>query len=365
MQRLLIALMVGLLGIGALAPVTVAQDDRTCEDFAVPVAAQIALIGDDDLAPALDPDGNGTACDHDADAPAAGNQPGAPTDADLPSGLDCTDVDAYEWAQSVFDAAPEANPQLDAEGDGIACAELPRGGAAPALWTNSIPEDVEEATLVSVTDGDTIRVQREGQPEDEAVRLILIDTPESVDPNTPDECFGDEASAFAALLLGLADDGTLYLETDVSETDQFGRLLRYVWLEIDSEVYLLNEAIVRSGFGALSTFPPDVQYVDQLRAAQDFATEYGLGLWGPCGGIDTPLAVAEPAPAPVQQEPAAPAPAPAPAEPAGDCHPSYPSLCLPGSPDLDCGDVGARQFPVVPPDPHGFDGDGDGVGCES
>lgn len=48
------------------------------------------------------------------------------------------------------------------------------------------------------------------------------------------------------------------------------------------------------------------------------------------------------------------------------CDPSYPTLCLPpGAPDLDCGEIDARRFPVVPPDPHGFDGDDDGVGCES
>jgi micrococcal nuclease len=48
-----------------------------------------------------------------------------------------------------------------------------------------------------------------------------------------------------------------------------------------------------------------------------------------------------------------------------NCHPSYPTLCLPGSPDLDCGDIPQKRFPVKPPDPHRLDGDNDGVGCES
>jgi micrococcal nuclease len=58
---------------------------------------------------------------------------------------------------------------------------------------------------------------------------------------------------------------------------------------------------------------------------------------------------------------------PQPAPPAGDCDPSYPTLCIPpGAPDLDCGDIPQRRFPVLPPDPHGFDGnDNDGLGCES
>ena len=51
--------------------------------------------------------------------------------------------------------------------------------------------------------------------------------------------------------------------------------------------------------------------------------------------------------------------------PQNDCDPSYPTLCLRSSPDLDCGEISARQFPVRGRDPHGFDGDGDGIGCES
>ncbi len=50
----------------------------------------------------------------------------------------------------------------------------------------------------------------------------------------------------------------------------------------------------------------------------------------------------------------------------GNCDPSYPTVCIPPPPpDLDCADVPYRNFTVLPPDPHGFDGDGDGVGCES
>ena len=56
---------------------------------------------------------------------------------------------------------------------------------------------------------------------------------------------------------------------------------------------------------------------------------------------------------------------PAAATPSGDCDPSYPTLCIPpGSPDLDCGDITDRRFQVLPPDPHRFDGNEDGVGCE-
>jgi hypothetical protein len=49
-----------------------------------------------------------------------------------------------------------------------------------------------------------------------------------------------------------------------------------------------------------------------------------------------------------------------------ECEPSYPDLCIPpGLPDIDCGEIPFTDFPVLPPDPHGFDGDNDGIGCES
>ena len=52
--------------------------------------------------------------------------------------------------------------------------------------------------------------------------------------------------------------------------------------------------------------------------------------------------------------------------PSSDCDPSYPDFCIPSPPpDLDCGDIDGKRFTVRPPDPHGFDREGDGIGCES
>ena len=100
-------------------------------------------------------------------APVAAQDAGEPT---------CAAFDAYEWAQSVYEEDPEAQEALDPDGDGIARPELPRGGAAPALWTDEIPEDAEAAELVRVVDGDTIAVEtREGRGK--TVRLIGLDTP--------------------------------------------------------------------------------------------------------------------------------------------------------------------------------------------
>ena len=209
-------------------------------------------------------------------------------------------------------------------------------------------------------------------------RLILIDTPETRDPNNPPECFGQEASAYLGWLLSLGGD--LYLESDVSDRDRFDRLLRYAWLDFgNGEVYLVNEVMARSGYAAESTFPPDVKYEEEIREAARFAREHGYGLWSGCitdaegdtNELDT--VPSEPAPDQTVPEPEQPRPEPEiiedPPEAFG-CDPSYPDLCVPPAPpDLDCAYIyglGFSHITVLPPDPHGFDGnDNDGVGCES
>jgi micrococcal nuclease len=267
----------------------------------------------------------------------------------------------------VYETDPVAYAALDPDGNGLACEEL-QPGAAPAWWTNTVPAGAEPAALASVTDGDTIRAVVNGV--EEPVRLILIDTPETRDPNDPPECYGQEATAYLSWLLSLG--GQLYLERDVSERDQFDRLLRYVWLDFgDGEAYLVNEAMARSGYAAQSTFPPDVKYEEQIRDAARFAREHGYGLWSYCQtdaeGDTNELTGAQGIVAGAE-EPVAPEPAQEiisdPVEAFG-CDPSYPDGCIPPPPpDLDCGDVPYGGFTVYPPDPHRFDGDSDGIGCE-
>jgi micrococcal nuclease len=288
--------------------------------------------------------------------------------------LDCDGYDSQIWAQSVYETNPAGYAALDPDGNGFACEELP-SGAAPALWATQIPSGTQLVTLIEVTDGDTIRVDVNGR--NEPVRLILIDAPETHDPNNPPECFGQEATTYLSWLLSLGGD--LYLETDVSDRDRFGRLLRYVWLDFgDGEVYLVNEALVRAGYAAFSTFPPDVKYVEEIREAGQFARENSYGLWSGCitddegdtnelrgnQGIDAGQQT-EAGPAQAGSEP--PPEQAIISDPASafGCEPSYPDVCIPPSPpDLDCGDVAYRRFTVNSPDPHRFDGDYDGVGCE-
>jgi micrococcal nuclease len=133
------------------------------------------------------------------------------------------------------------------------------------------------------------------------------------------------------------------LEKDVSETDRYGWLLRYVWLEDGT---MVNALLAAGGCAQVSTSPPDLKHADDFLELQRVARQDGLGLWGLM-------------PEPVLVE------TPEPVQGAG-CDPSYPTVCIPSPPpDLDYGEIQYRRFEVVPPDPHRLDGDRDGVGCES
>ncbi len=133
-----------------------------------------------------------------------------------------------------------------------------------------------EARVDRVVDGDTIIVIVSGQRQ--RLRYIGIDTPESVKPDTPVERMGREATAANEVLV---EGRTVVLETDVSETDRFGRLLRDVWVERDGVLVLVNLELVRMGFAYVTTFPPDVKYADRLLVALNEARAAGVGLWGP------------------------------------------------------------------------------------
>jgi micrococcal nuclease len=193
----------------------------------------------------------------------------------------------------------------------------------------------DETSVARHVDGDTFWVG-----DRERVRLIGVDTPETNHPSRAVECFGEEASRFLGDLLPLGTD--VRLVYDVEPEDRFGRTLAYVYRVEDG--LFVNAELVRAGYAQVYTVPPYVAHVDELVALQREAREAGRGLWSACGDAAAP--------------PAAP---PA----AVGCDPSYPDLCLPPPPpDLDCGDVGEQSFRVEGADPHNFDGDHNGVGCE-
>lgn len=143
------------------------------------------------------------------------------------------------------------------------------GSSGPALGQG-------EAVVERVVDGDTIVVHLGGR--DERVRLIGIDTPETVDPRKPVQCFGKEASAHTKDLL---PPGTVVrLERDVEARDRYDRLLAYVYRASDG--LFVNLALARDGYAQQLTIPPNVAYVDEIRAAVSEARQAGRGLWSSC-----------------------------------------------------------------------------------
>lgn len=122
-----------------------------------------------------------------------------------------------------------------------------------------------------VIDGDTIKVSIDGAQY--TVRYIGIDAPETVKPNSPIEPFGLEASAKNKELV---EGKTILLEKDISETDEYGRLLRYVYF---GDLFI-NGELVRLGYAQAISYPPDMKCQDLLRQLQQEARDAGRGLWG-------------------------------------------------------------------------------------
>lgn len=148
------------------------------------------------------------------------------------------------------------------------------------------PSGMTRAEVVRVVDGDTIIV-RIGSRE-ERLRYIGIDAPESVAPNQPVECWGPEAARANQEIVG---GETVYLERDVSGRDRFGRLLRYVYVKgQQGELELVNRLLVERGYAFARSFPPDVRYDDELRAAEQSARTSSVGMWTACeiGRVATP-----------------------------------------------------------------------------
>lgn len=148
----------------------------------------------------------------------------------------------------------------------------------------------EEAKVLRVVDGDTIEIDR-GRGK-EKVRFVLVNTPETVHPKKGAEFYGKEASNFTKSQL---TGKTVYLQKDTSDTDRYGRLLRYIWIERPSSDNPSNEEIkskcfnailLAGGYANLSTFPPDVKYVDLFRQIERQARDRNVGLWNQPFEID-------------------------------------------------------------------------------
>lgn len=145
-------------------------------------------------------------------------------------------------------------------------------GAAASPGTAKLYE------VTKVIDGDTFEFKSDGILY--KVRLIGIDTPETVDPRRPVGCFGKNASNETKRLI---EGEEVVLTKDISETDKYDRLLRYVFLPIaGGDNLFINDYLIRQGFAKSSTYPPDVKYNERFQLAEKEARDNLRGLWGEC-----------------------------------------------------------------------------------
>jgi micrococcal nuclease len=136
---------------------------------------------------------------------------------------------------------------------------------------------LQQGVVTRVVDGDTIEVVLDGQLA--KVRYIGINTPETVDPRRSVQCYGHEAKRANEVLV---KDQLVYLQKDVTDTDDYNRLLRYVYVRRGNRLIMVDESMVRLGFAQVMSIPPNIKYNQMLIDAQRQAYDEQLGLWGKC-----------------------------------------------------------------------------------
>ncbi len=153
--------------------------------------------------------------------------------------------------------------------------------AANSVRSNPIKRDADVQVgrtsswvkVIRVIDGDTIEIEG-----GERVRYIGIDTPETIDPRKPVQCFGVEASNKNKELV---EGKMARLGKDITDRDIYNRLLRYVWVD---DIFV-NLELVKQGFAYSYSYPPDIKYQDQFVKAQQEAREAKQGLWNSCPAV--------------------------------------------------------------------------------
>lgn len=136
-----------------------------------------------------------------------------------------------------------------------------------------LPSDV--ATVVRVIDGDTVVLRLQGAIE--TVRLIGVDTPETVHPTKPIECFGPEASAFTHSVL--KPKTQVRVQRDVEARDRYQRLLVYIYL---TDGTFINQELLRLGFARTLNIAPNTAFATRFASIETAARENQIGLWLKC-----------------------------------------------------------------------------------
>ncbi|MBX6763710.1 MAG: metal-dependent hydrolase [Rubrobacteraceae bacterium] len=158
--------------------------------------------------------------------------------------------------------------------------------------------DTLYGTVTKVTDGDTIEVETQGRTT--PVRLIGVDTPETVAPDEPIGCYGKEASAYTRRILyerQTDKEGRVVREGRLvrleiprigDSEDAYGRTLAYVWIDTDGDgeyEHLFNEDLIEQGYARTTTFAHT--YRREFERAREEAEERGAGLWSACPEVET------------------------------------------------------------------------------
>ncbi|HVQ89265.1 MAG TPA: thermonuclease family protein [Actinomycetes bacterium] len=134
-------------------------------------------------------------------------------------------------------------------------------------------------TVTRVVDGDTVDLSRDKRHL--IVRMIGIDTPETVDPNIGVECFGQDASEFASKVL-LHQRVALEYDASQGRLDRYGRTLAYVWVTASDPPWQYNARAVRLGYANEFTYRTPYHWQSEFLRRQQVARKLGLGLWTSC-----------------------------------------------------------------------------------
>jgi micrococcal nuclease len=237
----------------------------------------------------------------------------------------------------------------------IACNEVVSQRNESSQQASSCPDGAFNAAqgtlagkVVEVVDGDTVDVVMSGCIQ--RIRLLGIDTPETFSENRPNE-YGNitdigcldrwgEAATEAVMTALEGKDVEVVLDPEAPFYDSFGRVLAYVYVEGED----IGQALLENGLARVYTEGDSSRIADYLVVEQPAIAER-RGLWQCAAEVG--------------------AGGSAPSADVGNCDPSYPDVCIPPPPpDLDCPDIFYAEFRVAGNDPHRFDGDGNGVGCE-
>ena len=225
-------------------------------------------------------------------------------------------------------------------------------------------DDRQTYRVVKVVDGDTIAVDING--ETESIRMIGIDTPETVDPRKPVQCFGVEASSKAKSIL---EGKSVRLETDPTQgdRDKYGRLLRYVFLENGTH---FNELMIIEGYAFEYTYQLPYKYQNEFKQAEIEAREAKRGLWADntcSGNLAFPTTV--PIPTPIPETPAntptIPAPTPTTIPPLATCDCSGNIYNCSNFTTHSAAQECFEHCGGIDNDIHRLDADKDGIACEN